>query len=82
MLALKSFEDWKHCITVLCGIPLTEPYVEKRLTELRDPANTTTQKFVAMWGEQHRLRIVGWFEQAQREIGGVSTDGATPPPTS
>ncbi len=68
MLALKSYEDWKHCITVLCGIPLTEPYIEQRLAELRDPSNGTTQKFVTMWGEDHRLRVVGWFEQAQQEM--------------
>ena len=69
MLALTSYEDWKHCITVLCGIPLTEPYIEQRLAELGDPANNTTQKFVAMWGEDHRLRVVGWFEQAQQDMG-------------
>ncbi|MEO1249780.1 MAG: hypothetical protein AAFW76_08065 [Pseudomonadota bacterium] len=69
MTPLKSFEDWKHCITVLCGIPLTEPYIEQRLAELCDPANSTTQKFVAMWGEDHRLRVVGWFERAQHEMG-------------
>ena len=70
MLALKSYEDWKHCITVLCGIPLTKSYIEQRLTALRDPANNTTQKFVAMWGEQHRLRVIGWFEQARQEVDG------------
>ena len=70
MLALKSYEDWKHCITVLCGIPLTKSYIEQRLTALRDPANNTTQKFVPMWGEQHRLRVIGWFEQARQEVDG------------
>ena len=76
MRALKSYEDWKHCITVLCGIPLTGPYIEQRLTTLRDPADSTTQKFVAMWGEQHRLRVIGWFEQAQQETGGTNSDSA------
>ncbi len=70
MQALKSYEDWKHCITVLCGIPLTRPYIEERLTALRDPADPSTQKFVATWGEQHRLCVIGWFEQAQQEIDG------------
>ena len=70
MITLKSYEDWKHCITQMCGIPLTGPYIEQRLTDLRDSANYTTQKFVAMWGDQHRLRVIGWFEQAQQDTGG------------
>jgi hypothetical protein len=70
MQALKSYEDWKHCITVLCGIPLTRPYIEERLAALRDPADLSTQKFVATWGEQHRLCVIGWFEQAQQEVDG------------
>lgn len=68
MPALKSYEDWKHCITVLCGIPLTKSYIEQRLTALRDPSDYKTQKFVAMWGEEHRLRVIGWFEQARQEV--------------
>jgi hypothetical protein len=76
MQALKSYEDWKHCITVLCGIPLTRPYIEERLTALRDPADLSTQKFVATWGEQHRLCVIGWFEQAQQEVDGKN--GTTP----
>lgn len=71
MASLRTYQDWKHCITKLCGIPLTASYVAGRLTDLRDPANHTTQKFVAMWGEEHRLRVIGWFEQAQQEIGGT-----------
>ncbi len=73
ILALKSYEDWKHCITVLCGIPLTASFVEQRLTDLRDPADHKTQKFVATWGEQHHLRVIEWFEQAQREVGGANS---------
>ena len=76
MMALKSYEDWTHCITQLCGIPLTGPCIEQRPIALRDPANHTTQKFVAMWGEQHRLRAIGWFEQAQQEKGGTNTGSA------
>ena len=76
MMTLKSYEDWAHCITQLCGIPLTVPYIEQRLTALRDPGNSATQRFVATWGEQHRLRVIGWFEQAQQETGGTNTGSA------
>ncbi len=75
-MSLKSYEDWKHCITQLCGIPLTGPYIEQRLAALRNPADNTTQKFVTMWGEDHRLRVIGWFEQAQQEMGGTNTGSA------
>ena len=68
MQSLNTYADWKHCITVLCRIPLTPAYVEQRLASLRDPADHGTQKFLAVWGEAHLARIIGWFEQAEREL--------------
>lgn len=75
MLTLESCDDWKHCITALCGIPLIKPYIEQRLTALRDLAEYSTRKFVATWSEQHRLRVIGWFEPAQQEK--CQTNGST-----
>jgi len=72
MLPLRSYEDWKHCITVLCGIPLTGRYIEQRLIALHNLSDYTTQRFVAAWGEEHRLRVIGWFEQARQEVEGNS----------
>ena len=66
--SLKTYDDWKHCITVLCRIPLTLAYVEQRLAALRDPADQHTQKFIATWGEAHLAKVIGWFEQAEREL--------------
>ena len=66
--SLNNYDDWKHCITVLCGIPLTPAFVEGRLAALRDPADLKTQKFIATWGEDHHERVIGWFEQAEREL--------------
>ena len=63
-----TYNDWKHCITVLCGIPLTPAYVQERLAVLRNPADHGTQKLVAAWGEAHRERVIGWFEQAEGEL--------------
>ena len=68
MTSLRTYDDWKHCITVLCGIPLTQAYVEDRLAALRDPADQRTQKFIATWGEAHLARVIGWFGRAQREL--------------
>lgn len=80
MAPLQSYEDWKHCITMLCGIPLTRPFVEQRLAALRNISDYTTQKFVATWGEQHRLQVVGWFERARREMSPPNTGNASVSP--
>ena len=66
--SLRTYDDWKHCITVLCRIPLTPDYVEQRLAALRNPDDHGTQKFTATWGEAHLARVTGWFEQAKREL--------------
>jgi hypothetical protein len=50
---LRTYDDWKHCITILCGIRLTSTYVEQRLAALRDPKVFDTQPFVATWGAAH-----------------------------
>lgn len=70
MRGLGSYEDWKHCITVLCGIPLTPEFVERRLADLRDGTSHGTRQFVKSWGEAHLRRTVGWFERAKRELEG------------
>ena len=68
MQSLTTYNDWKHCITVLCGIPLTPAYVEERLAALRNPDDHGRQKFIASWGEAHLERVIGWFEQAEGEL--------------
>ncbi|MEM1379952.1 MAG: hypothetical protein AAGH41_04920 [Pseudomonadota bacterium] len=66
--SLTTFEDWKTCITVACGIPLTKDYVDQRLQALQDPSDFGTQKFVEFWGDDHRQRVIGWLEQAKAEL--------------
>lgn len=39
-LSLRNYKEWKHCITQLCRIPLTLPYVEARLAALQDAARS------------------------------------------
>jgi len=68
MQGLNSYEEWKHCITVSCDIPLTPDFVEKRLEALRNSADLHTRKFIDSWGEAHLARVIGWFEQAEREL--------------
>lgn len=63
-----TFEDWKACITVTCGIPLTPDYVEQRLIALKDAKDYHTQKLKNMWGEEHHTQLINWFERAREEF--------------
>jgi len=64
-MKLSTYEDWKYCITVSCGIPLTSDYIEKRIARLRDPSDYHTQQFVKTYGDEHLRRVTGWFEKAR-----------------
>ena len=68
MRPLRTYDDWKHCITEICKVPLTLDFVAMRLKELRDTGNYNTQKFVGSWGEDHRKQVIAWFEQAEIEL--------------
>lgn len=68
MNSLRTYDEWKNCITEICKVPLTSDYVAARLKELRDAQNFDTKKFVSSWGEPHRQRVIAWFEQAETEL--------------
>lgn len=63
-----TYEEWKHCITVKCNIPLTSGYVAERLAALNDRSDYHTKKFIDYWGSAHHARTVAWFEQAAKEL--------------
>lgn len=76
---LSTYEDWKTCITVDCGIPLTRPYCLERIAELRRGDEWPTNRFIETWGDAHRLRVIAWFERAARELeGAVAVDPPNP----
>ncbi len=64
----RNYEEWKHCITVKCKIPLTADYVEKRIAALSNTQDRTTARFIALYGDEHRLRTIEWFKQARAEV--------------
>lgn len=64
----QSYEDWKHCITALCRIPLTSEYIESRIAALADRSDPGTERFARTWGEDHLARVQSWFFQAQKEF--------------
>jgi len=72
-LRLRNYQDWKHCITELCHIPLTLAYVEGRIAALNDHSAYQTQRFVQTWGEAHLDLVKAWFLQAREEL---RTEGA------
>lgn len=68
MRPLRTYDDWKHCITKICGIPLTQEFIAQRLRELRNSEDFNTQRFVNVWGGAHLQQVIVWFEQAESEF--------------
>lgn len=60
----ETYEQWRHCIEVDCGIPLTRSFIDERLQELATPSDFRTQQFIRLYGGAHRDRVLGWFRQA------------------
>lgn len=63
-----SYGEWKHCITVVCGIPLTSDYAQQRIAALGNKSDHHTQRFIEQWGEAHLERTLGWFRQAADDL--------------
>lgn len=60
----QTFDAWQHCIVHECGIPLTPHFIRERLAVLGDPGNAETQRFVRLYGNAHRQKVLGWFAAA------------------
>ncbi|MEM6512270.1 MAG: hypothetical protein AAF660_04605 [Pseudomonadota bacterium] len=64
----RTYEQWHHCITVECGIPLTREFVDERLKIWRDEQADTTKRFRKVYGDAHWRAVIGWFEQAGNSL--------------
>lgn len=64
----RTFEEWQHCITVKCRIPLTADYISKRIAALADTRSFETEKFTALYGDDYRQQVLGWFKQAHKAL--------------
>lgn len=64
----RSYQDWKRCITVDCGIKLTHEYIEERLRALQDERNAHTAEFIRLYGTAHWQNVMRWFERALNEV--------------
>lgn len=60
----QTYAQWRHCITVECGVALTPAYVAERLAVWRNPAHEETRRFAPLYGSAHLQAVIRWFEQA------------------
>ena len=63
-----TYDEWEHCITVQCGIPLTPEFVDERIKAMQDKNDFHTQKFIDQWGQDHYAQTLAWFEQAKARL--------------
>ncbi len=66
----QTYEQWRHCIIVECGIELTPSYLAERRQTWGNEAAEETQRFRRLYGDRHWLAVRGWFEQAARDAAG------------
>ena len=65
----QNYAEWQHCITVECGIPLTAAFVTERLGVWRNQAHQEPRRFRQQYGDDYLRVMIGWFEQAEQELG-------------
>ena len=63
-----SYEEWKRCITVDCGIALTPKFIEERIAALNDDKEYHTQQFIKVWGSTRHSQTISWFQQAAEDL--------------
>jgi hypothetical protein len=64
----QTYAQWRHCIEVECGIPLTAAFIRDRLDELGDEGAEESQRFRRLYGDAHWRRVLGWFARSAQEI--------------
>lgn len=64
---LTNYQEWRECIEVHCGIPLTPKFIDERLKELKDGSHAKTREFERLYGTDHLQMTIAWFEQAGKD---------------
>ena len=67
-MKLSNYQEWRECIEVHCGIPLTPDFIEERLAALRKRSHPKTAEFERLYGVDHLERTIGWFERAAGDL--------------
>lgn len=63
-----SYAEWQHCITEICGIPLSADFIQQRLMALDNQNDHMTRKFIELYGHSHWQQTQIWFRQALSEL--------------
>jgi hypothetical protein len=63
-----SYAEFCYLITQRCGTALTREYCQARITALKDDTIPSTREFTKAYGLQHQRQVIGWYEQAAREV--------------
>ncbi len=64
----QSYEEWRHCIVVECGLELTPSFIEERISSLQNNNEYHTQQFVRLYGQLHHQKVLNWFMQAREMV--------------
>lgn len=64
----QNYAEWHHCITVECGIPLTDTFINERINAMQDVNDYKTRQFVKLYGSQHHQNVLAWFHQAKEKL--------------
>ena len=64
-----NYQEWKNCITQDCKIELSNSFIEQRLLILKNSDTEETLKFKELYGENHLINIITWYETAIHELG-------------
>jgi len=62
----QSYEEWRHCIIVKCGLELTPDYISERLSALNNNDDYQTKRFIVLYGEHYLQRVIEWFRRAEK----------------
>jgi len=63
----RTYAQWRHCITVECGIPLSADDIAQRLAVWRNAELEETQRFRRLYGDAHWQAVQRWLLQAAQE---------------
>lgn len=63
----QTYAQWRHCIEVECGIPLTAAFIRDRLDALGDEEAEESQRFRRLYGDAHWHRVLDWFARSAQE---------------
>ena len=64
----QRYEQWRHCITVECGLTLSPVFIEERIASLQNGSDHYTKQFVRIYGQEYLQRVLGWFLQARSAL--------------